>query len=135
PCAKVRSSALTRPIVVIVTALDDWTSRVMTAPQKAPESGVAAALPRAMRRADPASILRPSLMTSIPSRNSPTPPRMAIAVDMVELVGVMADRMPLYHRSQCPNGPLATEHCASADWPVSAVRLASQRVRSCDRQR
>src|SRR5262245_60638561 len=82
PCGKVRSPALTRPIVVIVTALDDCTSSVMTAPQKAPESGVAAACPRTVRRADPASAFRPSVMTVMPSRNSPTPPRMAIAVDM-----------------------------------------------------
>src|SRR5262245_34976673 len=90
PCGKVKSPALTRPIVVIVTALDDCTSRVTTAPQKAPESGVAAAWPRAVRRADPASALRPSVMTVMPSRNSPTPPRMAIVVDMLELVGDIA---------------------------------------------
>src|SRR5262245_36467275 len=94
PCGKVSSPALTRPIVVIVTALDDCTSSVTIAPQKAPESGVAAALPSAVRRADPASAFRPSVMTVMPSRNSPTPPRMAIAVDMLELAGLVAAADP-----------------------------------------
>src|SRR6516165_1182902 len=86
PCGKVKSPALTRPIVVIVTALDDCTSSVMMPPQKAPESGVAAALPRMTRRADPASAFRPSVMTAIPRRNSPTPPRMAMIVGMRALL-------------------------------------------------
>ena len=66
----------------MVTALDDCTSRVMIPPQKAPESGVAAALPSTVRKEDPASAFNPSVMTVMPSRNSPTPPRIAIAVDM-----------------------------------------------------
>ena len=82
PCGKVRSPALTRPIVVIVTALDDCTSNVIIAPQTAPDSGVAAALPSTVRSAEPASALSPSVMTVMPSRNSPTPPRIAIAVAM-----------------------------------------------------
>ncbi|MNL65930.1 hypothetical protein D3C87_1903270 [compost metagenome] len=65
----------------MVTALDDCTSSVTIAPQKVPESGVAAALLRTVRKADPASAFRPSVMTVMPSRNNPTPPRMAITVD------------------------------------------------------
>ena len=84
PCGNVMSPALTSPMVVIVTALDDCTSRVTIAPQKAPDSGVDAALPSAVRSADPASAFRPSVMTVMPSRNNPTPPRMAITVDMLD---------------------------------------------------
>src|SRR5690348_4639632 len=54
----------------------------MMAPQKAPGSGRAPALPSTERRADPASAFKPSVMTARPSRNSPTPPRMAKIVDM-----------------------------------------------------
>jgi hypothetical protein len=43
-------------MVVIVTALDDCTSGVTIAPQKAPESGVAATLPSTVRRAERASL-------------------------------------------------------------------------------
>src|SRR5271168_5123679 len=82
PCGKVRSPALTSPIVVIVTALDDCTSSVTIAPQKTPDSGVAAALPSTVRRAEPASAFSPSVMTDMPSRNRPTPPRTEIAVAM-----------------------------------------------------
>ncbi|WP_233523559.1 hypothetical protein [Dyella solisilvae] len=66
----------------MVTALDDCTSSVITAPQNAPESGVDAALPSTVRSADPASAFRPSVMMAMPSRNNPTPPRMTMIVDM-----------------------------------------------------
>lgn len=56
----VSKSALTRPIVVMVVALDDCTKSVMIAPQNAPVSGVAAALLSAVRSAEPANTLRPS---------------------------------------------------------------------------
>ena len=70
PSSRGKSSnpALTRPIVVIVTALDDCTSSVMIAPQKAPEKGVAAALPSTVRNDEPASAFSPSVMTVMPSR-------------------------------------------------------------------
>src|SRR5262249_32595036 len=97
PCGKVRSPALTRPIVVIVTALDDCTSSVMIAPQKAPESGVAAALPSTMRRTDPASAFNPSVMTAMPSRNSPMPPTMAMIVD-IRVSSRLFFRLPLLAR-------------------------------------
>jgi hypothetical protein len=82
PFENVRSPALTRPMVVIVVALDDCTMSVTNAPQKVPDSGVAAALLNVSRSLDPASAFRPPVMTLMPSRNSPTPPRTAIVVDM-----------------------------------------------------
>jgi len=69
-------------MVVIVVALEDWTISVAMAPQKAPRSGVAAALLSTVRNAEPAIALSPSVMTVMPSRNRPTPPRMEMAVDM-----------------------------------------------------
>src|SRR5262245_17615892 len=82
PCGNVSRPALTRPIVVIVVALEDCTTRVATAPQKAPLNGVAAALASTVRSADPARVFRPAVMTVIPSRKRPTPPRIEIVVDM-----------------------------------------------------
>src|SRR5262245_25040893 len=70
-------------MVVIVVALEDCTISVTTAPQKAPDSGVAAALLSTVRSLDPASPLRPAVMTLMPSRNKPTPPRTEIVVDML----------------------------------------------------
>src|SRR5215472_3781809 len=55
---------------------------VTKAPQNAPDSGVAAALLSVVRSPEPASALRPPVMTLMPSRNRPTPPRTAIVVDM-----------------------------------------------------
>src|SRR5215469_15659267 len=67
-------------MVVIVVALDDCTMRVTKAPQNAPDNGVAAALLRVVRSPEPASALRPLVITLMPSRNRPTPPRTEIAV-------------------------------------------------------
>src|SRR6516164_5411661 len=69
-------------MVVIVVALEDCTISVTTAPQKAPDSGVAATLLSTVRSLDPASPLRPAVMTLMPSRNRPTPPRTETVVDM-----------------------------------------------------
>jgi hypothetical protein len=82
PCGNVNKPALTRPMVVMVVALDDCTSSVTTAPQKDPRSGVAAALLSTVRNAEPASAFRPPVMTVMPSRKRPTPPRIEIAVDI-----------------------------------------------------
>ena len=82
PCGNVNKPALTRPIVVIVVALDDCTKSVTMAPQNEPCSGVAAALFSTVRSADPASAFRPPVMTVIPSRKRPMPPSTEIAVDM-----------------------------------------------------
>jgi hypothetical protein len=69
-------------MVVIVVALDDCTISVAIAPQKAPRRGVAAALPSTVRSAVPAKPFKQSVMTVIPSRNRPTPPRIEIVVDI-----------------------------------------------------
>src|SRR5262245_15356081 len=82
PCEKVSNPALTRPMVVIVVALDDCTISVMKAPQNALDNGVAAALFSVVRSPEPANALRPPVMTLMPSRNRPTPPRIAIVVDI-----------------------------------------------------
>jgi hypothetical protein len=74
PGEKVRRPALTSPIVVMVVALDDCTSSVM----KAPEGGAAAApcsAPCAERSPQSLSSL---VMTVMPSRNRPTPPRFEV---------------------------------------------------------
>src|SRR5262249_34524639 len=69
-------------MVVIVVALDDCTISVMKAPQNALDNGVAAALLSVVRSPEPANALRPLVMTLMPSRNRPTPPRIAIVVDI-----------------------------------------------------
>jgi len=81
PCVNVSRPALTRPIVVIVVALEDCTRSVMMAPHMAPLIGVAVALLSAARSEEPASAFKPPVMTVLPSRNRPTPPRTEIAVD------------------------------------------------------
>jgi len=65
----------------MVVALDDCTRSVTTAPENAPRSGVAAALPSTVRRAGPASVFKPPVMTVMPSKNKPTPPRIEIVID------------------------------------------------------
>src|SRR5262245_61846854 len=87
-------------MVVIVVALEDCTISVTTPPQKAPDSGVAAALPRTVRRLDPASPLRPAVMTLMPSRNRPTPPRTEIVVDMRVPPGTHCDCVPIRSQSR-----------------------------------
>jgi hypothetical protein len=64
----------------MVVALDDCTSSVMKAPQKKLESGAAAALLSTLRREEPARALGPLVMTVMPSRNRPTPPRLEIVL-------------------------------------------------------
>src|SRR5215471_12285077 len=69
-------------MVVIVVALDDCTMSVTNAPQNAPDNGVAAALLSVARSPEPATALRPPVMTLMPSKNRPTPPRTEIVVDI-----------------------------------------------------
>jgi hypothetical protein len=80
PWGKVRSPALTSPIVVMVVALDDCTRRVMIAPQNVPSRGVAAAFSNTVFNAVPARALSPSVITAMPSRNRPTPPTIETVV-------------------------------------------------------
>src|SRR5215831_397205 len=79
-------------MVVIVVALDDCTISVTKAPQNAPDSGVAAALLSVVRSPEPANALRLLVMTLMPSRNRPTPPRTDVAVDMRYVSEVSAAR-------------------------------------------
>src|SRR5580700_2255314 len=67
-------------MVVMVVALEDCTRRVMIAPQIVPRRGVAAAFASTSRKAEPASAFKPSVITAMPKRKRPTPPRMEIIV-------------------------------------------------------
>jgi len=69
-------------MVVIVVALDDCTISVTKAPQNVPDNGVDAALLNIVRNAEPANALRPVVMTLMPSKNRPTPPRIEVVIDM-----------------------------------------------------
>jgi hypothetical protein len=82
-------------MVVIVVALDDCTKSVTKAPQNAPDNGVPAALLNVVRSPEPANALRPWVMTLIPSRNRPTPPRTEIVVDMRALQGASTVRLSM----------------------------------------
>src|SRR5262245_39944088 len=86
-------------MVVIVVALDDCTISVMKAPQNVLDNGVAAALLSVVRSPEPANALRPLVMTLMPSRNRPTPPRIAIVVDIRPSIAVGA----VYDRAQSHN--------------------------------
>jgi hypothetical protein len=63
------------------------TRSVTMAPQNAPRSGVAAALPSTVRSAEPASVFKPPVMTVMPSKKKPTPPRIEIVIDIRALLG------------------------------------------------
>src|SRR5262245_57016105 len=93
-------------MVVIVVALDDWMISVTKAPQKVPDSGLAAALLRVVRSLEPASALRPLVMTLMPRRNSPMPPRTEIVVDMRALPGCIESRRPTAGRRLLVADPL-----------------------------
>ena len=69
-------------MIVIVVALDDCTISVTKAPQNVPDNGVAAALLSVVRSPEPANALSPFVITLMPSRNRPTPPRTEIIVDI-----------------------------------------------------
>ena len=73
---KVSNPALTRPMAVIVVALDDRTISVTKAPQNAPDNRVSV-----VRRPESASALRP-LGHAEQGTNRPTPPRTEIVVDI-----------------------------------------------------
>jgi magnesium-transporting ATPase (P-type) len=52
-----------------------------------PHERDAAALLSTVRRAGPASIFKPPVMTVMPSKNKPTPPRIEIVIDIRALLG------------------------------------------------
>src|SRR5215468_3319950 len=92
-------------MVVIVVALDDWMMSVTRAPQKAPDNGVAAALLSAARSPEPASALRPAVITLMPSRNRPTPPRTEIVVDMHGPPGCNDSQVSQRHEAEACSPP------------------------------
>src|SRR5262249_52788986 len=100
-------------MVVIVVALDDCTISVTKAPQNAPDSGVAAALLSVVRSPEPANALRPPVMTLMPSRNRPTPPRTEIAVD----ISVAAERCDASARGLVDEGK-----SRATSWPDAMSR-------------
>ena len=115
PCGNVSSPALTRPIVVMVVALEDCTMRVITAPQNVPSNGVAAAFSMTVFRAVPASALRPSVITAMPRRNRPTPPT-------IETVVSKSSSRPPRLSAQRQHSPLAPRGAlVDRDRPIPLV--------------
>ncbi|MCZ7677327.1 MAG: hypothetical protein M5U28_00520 [Sandaracinaceae bacterium] len=76
-----RMPAFTKPIVATVTALDDWTTAVITTPAPKARSLVRVQRARRSRSMRPAATFRPSVIMRIPSRKSPRPPMKAKARD------------------------------------------------------
>src|SRR5690606_5434937 len=74
-CASAKSSALTKPTVATVTALDDCTIAVIRMPARRPRAFVRVHDCRIDRSALPAESLSPSVIIRMPSRNKPMPPR------------------------------------------------------------
>src|SRR5215469_10373947 len=114
-------------MVVIVVALDDCTISVMKAPQNAPDDGVAAALLSVVRSPEPANALRPPVMTLMPSRNKPTPPRTEIVVDIRAPPGVSTvSLLSLFFAGQC------RPHCHQFLLPVRVdLRVCEIQVLHC----
>src|SRR5690606_660933 len=73
--ASVRSSALTKPTIATITALDDCTIAVIRMPEKRPRTFVRVHDRRIERSALPAESLSPSVSIRMPSRNRPRPPK------------------------------------------------------------
>ena len=92
-CAKGRTPALTKPIVISVVALEDWIIAVTTMPEKNAMIGRRVSESSPLRRESPASDLRPSVISVMPSRNSPIPPR-----TLERMVNMVRDRLPDYRR-------------------------------------
>src|SRR5262245_49346743 len=132
PCWNVNKPALTSPIVVMVVALEDCTRSVTIAPQKEPSHGVAAALLSTVRRAEPANAFRPSVITVMPSKKSPTPPSAEIAMDMRVPEGmtispfpqsnaVAERRQPTRYRQD--HAPVRNPSCRDLGWCLLANRF------------
>lgn len=71
---KLSSPALTKPITATVTALDDCTSAVTPSPASRPRQRVRVEAASRRSSAGPAASRSPLVMSSMPSRNRPTPP-------------------------------------------------------------
>ena len=71
---RVSRPALTKPMAATVTALDDCTAIVTSAPVARPRRRVWVDLASIRSSAGPAASLRPSVISPMPSRKRPTPP-------------------------------------------------------------
>src|SRR5690606_36247201 len=97
-CESVSSPALTNPTEATVTALDDWTSAVISTPANSPRRLVPVHDFRIERSAFPAASFSPSVIICMPSRKRPMPPS---SEAIVEKFTVEGSRKPL-HRSYRP---------------------------------
>ena len=73
-CGKLSNPAPTKPTAATVVALEDCRIAVPTAPVAAPLHGLRVALASQRLMPAPASAFKPSVMTTMPSRNTPMPP-------------------------------------------------------------
>jgi hypothetical protein len=71
---KESSPALTKPMVVMVVALEDWTSAVSPTPERNAAGGVPVAHSSTRCNELPAAALRLSDIRIMPTRKRPTPP-------------------------------------------------------------
>jgi len=74
------SPALTNPTVATVVALEDCKTAVAIVPVKTPDIGVRVNCINTRRITLPARVFRPSVMTTIPNRNSPKPPSISMMI-------------------------------------------------------
>ncbi len=89
-CEKGSTPALTKPIVMSVVALEDWMVAVTAMPEKNAVIGRRVNDNKALRRESPAKDLSPSLISVMPRRKSPTPPRMLESI--VNMAGLFVDQ-------------------------------------------
>ena len=73
-CPRVRIPALANPMEATVTAPDDCTTPVISAPDNNARSLVRVHRVKTSRSIDPAASFRPSVISRIPNRNRPIPP-------------------------------------------------------------
>jgi hypothetical protein len=89
---RVGNPALTNPIVATVTAQEDCTREVMTAPEAMPRAGLRVQSPRMSRSASPAASRSPSVIIFMASRNRPTPPARVPAVVIMAVETTVSSR-------------------------------------------
>ena len=95
----------------------------MIAPQIVPRMGVAAAFASTPRRAEPASAFRPSVITAMPKRKRPTPPRMEIIVAKTyPPTGHHCINVPIVRNHREPAG-VWLRYFSNFDWAKAAHLL------------
>ena len=89
-CVKVTNPALTKPITVIMAAVEDCITAVKMAPETTALKRLDTSRCIARRSESPASPFRPSVRWWIPSRNRPSPPRSVtveeVVIDCVQIL-------------------------------------------------